>query len=357
MKNNIQKYLSKVANSISPYQWEDIPVGNILRFDTNTLPFPPESLSVFLKQMESDCPINEYADPGYKKLKELIAGYEGVSEEMVTVTNSGDEAIDILAKTFLDPGDYFITTPPTYEMFEIQCGLNNGRNIEVPLSKNNFTIDGEKIIQESKKKKVKIIFLVNPNNPTASVIPQKTIENVIKNSNAMVVIDEVYREFYGRSAVSFLKQYKNLVILRSFSKFAALAGARVGYLIADKKLSEKFDAVRFPMGVSYLSYKLAECMLVNDKKWMKKQAQMIIKERKRLTEELTKIGFYVYPSFANFLLVKIGDNASVICKKMKEKKIIIRDRTNIKNLKGCVRITVRSKRENDQLLKALKEIL
>ncbi|MBI5452103.1 histidinol-phosphate transaminase [Candidatus Gottesmanbacteria bacterium] len=354
---SVKKYLSKVAQNITPYQWEEEFSEKMLRFDTNTLPFPPPSLKLFLQEMESNCPINEYTDPSYKRLKKLIADYENVSEDMVTVTNSGDEAIDVLAKTFLDPGDYFITTPPTYEMFSIQCGINKGRNLQVTLIGKKFTVDEKRIIEESKKQRVKIIFLVNPNNPTASIISQRSIEKIIKNSDAVVVVDEVYREFYGKTAVPLLKKYENLVILRSFSKFAAMAGARIGYLVANPFLSIKFDAIRFPMGVSFLSYKLAEFVLEKDREWIKKQVQMIITERKRLTKGLISLGLSVYPSYANFLLVKIGEKASNIYKRLKEKGIIIRDRSNKKYLEGCVRITVRSPRENNLLLKTLKEIL
>lgn len=350
------KYLSKIAQRIVPYQWEEIPSGKVLRFDTNTMPYPPPSVERFINNLKNYCPINDYTDPSYTRLKELLSEYEGVKKEMILITNSGDEAIDILAKTFLDPGDYFVVTPPTYEMFSIQCSINSGKSLEIPLKKNDFQIDTEKIIKASQNPKVKLIFLVNPNNPTASIVPQKEIEKIMQKSKAIVVVDEVYREFYGESSIGLLPKYRNLIILRSFSKFAAMAGARIGYLIADPKLIEIFEGIRLPMGVSYLSYKLAECVLEYDLEWIKDQVDMIIFERERLTKELTKIGLYVYPSYANFLLVKIGSRASEICRRLKKKGIIIRDRSKKKYTEGCVRITVRSPEENEQLLTALREI-
>lgn len=229
-------------------------------------------------------------------------------------------------------------------------------NREIPLIENSFKVDVDEIIKVSKRDRVKLIFLVNPNNPTASVILEKEIEMIIKKSSAIVVVDEVYREFYGQSVTPLVKRYSNLVILRSFSKFAALAGARVGYLIANPELSRKFDGIRFPMGVSYLSYKLAEYVLEKEKSWIKRQVKMIVKERERLAKELRNLGFYVYPSFANFLLVKIAD-ASNLCRKLKQKNIILRDRSSKKYLKNCIRITVRSPKENNQLIKVIKEVL
>ena len=135
----INNLFSVVAQKTVSYQWEETFPGS-LRFDTNTLPFPPPSLQLFLADMKKNCLINEYADPSYKKLRQLIAKNEGVDGSMMTVTNSGDEAIDILAKTFLNPGDYFITTPPTYEMFDIQCVINKGINLPVPLQLKTWEI-------------------------------------------------------------------------------------------------------------------------------------------------------------------------------------------------------------------------
>jgi len=352
----INNLFSVVAQKTVSYQWEETFPGS-LRFDTNTLPFPPPSLQLFLADMKKNCLINEYADPSYKKLRQLIAKNEGVDGSMMTVTNSGDEAIDILAKTFLNPGDYFITTPPTYEMFDIQCKINRGINLPVPLKSKTCLVNSEEIIKSSQNPKVKLIFLVNPNNPTASIIPQKTILKIVKFSKAIVVVDEVYREFYGKSVIKFLEKYSNLVILRSFSKFAALAGARIGYLIGNPLFSQKFDAIRFPMGVSFLSYKLAETVLENDQKWMKEQEEIIKKERSKLTKELSNLGVYVYPSFANFLLVNMGKKTSEICRKLKSKGIVIRNRSKDKYLTDCVRITVRSPDQNKRLIQTLKEIL
>lgn len=354
MKQNVNDYFSEVAKNVVPYKWEEFDMEKPLRFDANTSSTPPPSVGLFLKEMEKDCPMNEYADPSYSRLKELLADYEKVDISMITITNSGDEAIDILGKTFLNDGDYYLITPPTYEVYNSQLILNKGKCLEVPLISRIWEVDEDKIISESKK--VKIIFLCNPNNPTGSIIPKRIIEKILENSDAIVVIDETYREFYGKSSNNLLNKYPNLVILRSFSKFAGLAGARIGYLLANKQLSEKFDVIRFPMGVSFFSYKLAEFVLEKDKGWIKKQLKNIKQERERLSKDLSTFGFKVYPSEANFLLVKVGDRAKEVSMKLKERGIIVRDRSSKKYLEGCIRITVRSNKENDQLLKALKEI-
>jgi histidinol-phosphate aminotransferase len=136
-----------------------------------------------------------------------------------------------------------------------------------------------------------------------------------------------------------------------------MAGARVGYLIANERLSQVFDAIRFPLGVSYFSCKLAEKLLKQDLKWIKNQTEMIRKERDRLSQLLKNLGLFVYPSQANFLLVNLGEKAKEVSQKLKENNILIRDRSNKKYLDGCVRITVRNPAQNNILLNNLRKIL
>lgn len=346
-----------MTKTIVTYQWEKNVDPEVLRFDTNTLPEPPPCVKTLLKSLEKNCPINEYGDSSYAKLKKLIARYEGVNENMITVTNSGDEALDVIAKAFLNAGDYFLVQPPTYEMFKLQCEINRGKAVEIPLLRNTFAINIDTVLKTLKNKLIKITFVCTPNNPTGSVTPLETIEAIAKASSGIVLVDEAYREFWGKTAAPLLKKYSNIVILRSFSKFGAMAGARVGYLIANKDLSQILDAIRFPLGISYFSCKLAELLLEQDQDWIKKQTALIQKERDRLTKALTKLGLFVYPSQANFLLIKLGLNAETICRELKNRNILVRDRSNKKYLEGCVRITIRSPEQNKILVNNLKEIL
>src|SRR3989339_306431 len=348
MNKNI---LSKIAQKITPYQWAKNVGPEVLRFDTNTLPDPPPCVNKFLKELTNNCPINEYGDPSYVNLKKLISKYEKTPEETITVTNSGDEALDIIGKAFLNDGDNFLIQPPTYEIFKSQCEINRGKAVEVPLLKKTFKPDVKNVIKVLKSSSIKIVFVCNPNNPTGTITELKDIELMIKNSSGIVLVDEVYREFYGFTCVPLLAKYDNLVILRSFSKFGAMAGARIGYLIANEKLSQVFDAIRFPLGVSYFSCKLAEKLLEENQKWIKDQIKMIKNERNRFTQSFIKLGLFVYSSQANFLLVNFGKKAAEICQKLKESNILVRDLSNKKYLEGCVRITVRNKSQNNILIK------
>ena len=346
-----------MAQNIVPYQWAKNVGSEVLRFDTNTLPDPPPCTNEFLKRLINNCPINEYGDPSYAKLKKLISKYENTPVETITVTNSGDEALDIIGKAFLNDGDYFLIQPPTYEMFELQCKINRGKTVEVPLLKNTYKSDIKNVIKTISTLPIKITFVCNPNNPTGTVTEQKDIELILKKAPEIVLVDEAYQEFYGTTCISLLNKYDNLVILRSFSKFGAMAGARIGYLIANEKLSQVFDAIRFPLGVSYFSCKLAETLLEKDQKWIKDQTRMIQKEREKLYSKLKKLGLLVYPSKANFLLVNFGERAEEVCQKLKENNILVRDRSSKKYLEGCVRITIQSKNQNNIFINKLKKIL
>lgn len=354
MKNKI---LSEMAKKITPYQWANNVGPEVLRFDTNTLPNPPPCVKEFLKELNDNCPINEYGDPSYIKLKKLISKYEKVPEDMITVTNSGDEALDIIGKAFLNDADNFLIQPPTYEIFKSQCEINGGNPVEVPLLEKTFGTDLKNVIKVLKSKSIKITFVCNPNNPTGTTTTLEEIEMILKNTQGIVLVDEAYREFYGITCIPLLTKYNNLVILRSFSKFGAMAGARIGYLLASEKLSQVFDAIRFPLGVSYFSCKLAEKLLEQDQEWIKNQTKMIRKERDRLSRSLNKLGLFVYPSQANFLLVNLGKKAKEVCQKLKESNILIRDRSNKKYLEGCARITVRNPNQNNILVNNLKKIL
>ncbi|MFA6080823.1 MAG: histidinol-phosphate transaminase [Patescibacteria group bacterium] len=354
MNKNI---LSKIAQRITPYQWEKNVGPEVLRFDANTLPGPPPCVNKLLAELKDNCPINEYGDPSYAKLKKLISKYENTPVNTITLTNSGDEALDIIGKAFLNDGDNFLIQPPTYEIFKSQCEINKGKAVEVPLLKKTFKPDVKNVIKVLKNLPIKITFICNPNNPTGTITEPEDIKLILKNTSGIVLVDEAYREFYGVTYVPLLAKYDNLVILRSFSKFGAMAGTRVGYLIANKKLSQVFDAIRFPLGVSYFSCKLAEKLLEENKKWINNQIEIIKKERERLSQSLLELGLFVYPSQANFILVGFGKNADKIYQKLKENNILVRNRNNKKYLVGCIRITIRSKKQNNILINNLKKIL
>lgn len=350
-----KRYLSTMAQQIRPYTLSFGEKGQI-RFNTNTQSAPPPSLERFLRDFPEKEAINEYPDPSYTRLRTLIAEYEGVPLDMITITNGGDEAIDMVSKAALNTGDAFITAPPTFEVFASQSTINGGRHVPVPLIPDSFAYDIPEIQKQAHEHRAKLLFICNPNNPTGSVISNSDIEMILSSFDGLVIVDEVYREFYGTSATSLISRYDNLIILRSFSKFAGIAGARVGYLITNPELSSVFDSIRFPMGVSALSALLAEYVLTYDRDWIQKRVHMIRSERDRLKPRLESFGYHVYPSQTNFFLVRIGEQAAQITAALASRDLLISARHTAPGLEGCVRITIRSPEENDQLIAALNEI-
>lgn len=347
--------LSQIVKKITPYTL-DFGKKEDYKFNANTPPFPPPSLARLLQDLATECPINEYPDPTYRTLREKLSEYESVPVEMITITDSGDEAIDVVAKATLDDQSVLITAPPTFELFAEVSEINRGKHIPVPLLPETFAVDIEKIITTAKDTNARLIFLCNPNNPTGSVTSTEDIERILRQVSCTVVVDEVYREFYGQSVVPLLSQYDNLVVLRSFSKFAGIAGARVGYLITNPALSTVCNTIRFPMGVSLFSAKIAEYVLTYDRQWIKDTVALIISERERMTAAVRDIGYQVYPSQANFFLVRFGENAQEIYSQLKSRGILIRDRSSKQYLAGCARISVRSPQENDVLIAALRAL-
>lgn len=354
------KYLKKSVQNISPYSWEPstddlakelkLARNKIIRLDYNTPGQPPACYDEFLKIISKNREVNEYQDYSYDDLKKLIADYESIKKEQIVCGNSGDEMIDIIGKACLNQNDKFIISSPTYSVYKIQCQINGGLAIDVPLT-SFFDLDESEIIKQAKRKKVKLIFICNPNNPTATISDPKKILKIIKNVNCLVVIDEAYGEFYGKSFKKYIKQYYNLIILKSFSKFARIASARVGYILTNQQLAKKLDALRFPMGIPYFSMELAKLVLKRDQKDRQKNIQQTISERERMKKILAANNIITTNSKANFLLIILPKNYKKTIEKLKKIGLIVRDRGS--QVPNAIRVTVRDKKTNDFFLKNL----
>jgi len=356
----LNKYLKKSVQNISPYSWEPtttelakkykLPIKKIIRLDYNTPGQPPACYDEFLKIISKNREINEYQDYSYNNLKELIAKYEKTKKEHVVCGNSGDEMIDIIGKVCLNQNDKFIISSPTYSVYKIQSEINGGIVIDIPLT-SFFDLDDKEIVNQAKNKKVKLIFICNPNNPTGTVADPEKILNIIKKVKCLVVVDEAYGEFYGRSFKKYIRQYNNLIILKSFSKFARIASARVGYILTNKKLTEKLDALRFPMGIPYFSMELAKLVLQKDLVNIKNNISATISERKRMIKILKNKNIITTDSQANFLLIVLPIKSKAVIEKLNNQGLIVRDRHS--QVPNSIRVTVRDKKTNDLFLKNL----
>lgn len=299
---------------------------------------------------------NRYPDPHQKKLKAAISSVKSVPASQIFLGNGSDECIDVLYRTFCEPGvDNVIICPPTYGMYEVSAAINNIEIRKAPLTE-HFQLDTihlENLVDIH----TKIIWLCSPNNPTGNSLNRVDIETILNNYNGIVVIDEAYINFSRqKSFIQELSNYPNLVILQTFSKAWGLAGLRLGMAFAHEPIVEIMDKVKPPYNINQVTQDLVtdalqEVGIVND------MIKELVAMRGALAKVFQQIPVVekVYPSDANFLLVKVK-NASSVYNYLLTKGIVVRDRSNVQLCEGCLRITIGTEKENTLLVDALAAI-
>ena len=300
--------------------------------------------------------LNRYPDPHHIKLREAISLNKGVPVEKIFLGNGSDEAIDLIFRTLCNPGvDKALTFTPTYGMYEVSAAVNDIEMIKVPLDK-NFNIDLSTAFEYLGDDKVKLLFICSPNNPTSNSFEKGKIIEIIENFKGVVVIDEAYIDFSEQdSFLPLTSEYNNLLVLQTFSKAWGGAGIRVGMAFADAQIISYLHRVKPPYNISTLNQRAALKRIKNPSKYAN-QIRKIRAEKDRLIIRLKKLSIieYIYPSDANFLLVKVKD-ANFIYKQLAGQNIIVRNRTSV--VENCLRITVGTKDENRKLIRELKKIM
>lgn len=297
---------------------------------------------------------NRYPDPMQLDVKDKLSKIKGLPIQNIFLGNGSDEAIDILFRAFCEPGkDNVIICPPTYGMYEVSAGINDVNILRVPLISETFQLNVDGILK-SIDKNTKLIFFCCPNNPTGNGVKWNDIKTVLDNFSGIVVVDEAYINFAKyRSLIPELLNYPNLVILQTLSKAWGLAGLRIGMAFASEPIIDIFNKIKPPYNINAVSQKLALEALNNIDQinnWIKE----IVSERDKLITELQNFPFVqkVYPSDANFILVKTNDPHSIY-NYLVSKKVIVRDRSSVELCEGCLRITIGTKEENNNLLSLL----
>lgn len=301
---------------------------------------------------------NRYPDPLQLELKDKISKIKGLPIQNIFLGNGSDEAIDLLFRAFCEPGkDNIIICPPTYGMYEVSANINDVTIRKAPLTAETFQLDTENILKAIDNQ-TKLIFICCPNNPTGNGVKWESIKTLLEKFNGIVVIDEAYINYARyRSLIPELLNYPNLVILQTLSKAWGLAGLRIGMAFASEPIIDLFNKIKPPYNINSVSQKLALNALSNIEKvnaWIKETVQ----ERDELMKKMETFAFVkkVYPSDANFFLVKVEEPLSVY-NYLITKKIIIRDRSKVELCEGCLRITVGTPDENKELLNALSNYL
>ncbi|NJB83985.1 histidinol-phosphate transaminase [Wenyingzhuangia aestuarii] len=300
--------------------------------------------------------VNRYPDPMQKTVKSELAKIKEVAQENILLGNGSDEVIDLILRAFCEPKeDNIITLPPSYGMYDVSANLNNISIKEVPL-KENFQPNVAKIL-ETVDANTKVIFLCSPNNPSGNLFDYANVKAIVEGFNGLVVVDEAYIDFASEpSWVTRLEKHPNLIVSQTLSKAFGMAGIRLGVCYASAEIIAVLNKIKPPYNVNELTQQKAlERLLAYED--VQEEIEAILVERDNLEIALKEVSFVekIYPSDANFLLVKV-DDATKRYTQLIEKGIVVRNRTTQVLCENTLRFTVGTIKENIALMKALKEI-
>ncbi len=365
-----EKLLRQDLNDFPPYSMGHVPLadlGKYIKLDLNENSFGPSPKAIAaLAQMPH---YNRYV--GQDELREAIARYVGVDVAHIVVSNGADEMIDWVQRVFLNRGDAIVDCPPSFEMYAFFARVNGARILAVP-RRDDFSIDVDAIekaisdfrFQISKSEdpnlqsaicNLKLVFLANPSNPDGGVASRADIERLLALPG-IVVLDEAYAEFAGESYAARVPTQSNLIVLRTFSKWAGLASLRVGYCIAPQPIAAKILQVKAPENVNSAGIVAARASL-EDIEYLMANVRRIVTERERLSVALAQLGFLQpLPSRANFILCRvIGRTGMEIRDALQARGILIRA-FGSPRLHDYIRVAVGTPEENDAVVRMLKEI-
>ncbi len=298
---------------------------------------------------------HRYPDPQQKQLKQKLSSIKNISAENIFVGNGSDEAIDLLIRAFCNPAvDNILIFPPTYGMYEVSAEINDVAINKVLLTK-DYQLDVDAVKNEINDN-TKIIFVCSPNNPTGNLLKTESIELLLNNFKGIVVVDEAYIDFAGITSWSLrLNEFPNLVVLQTLSKAWGLAGLRIGFAYASKEIIHVFNKIKPPYNISEATQQLALQALQNENQ-AKEKTNILIQQKERLLKEFKQFDFIkqIYPSDANFILLKVND-AKRLYQYLVSKNIVVRNRSSQPLCENSLRVTVGTPEENDTLLNALKE--
>ncbi len=331
-----------------------IPISNIIKLDANENPYGPLPA---VKQTLADLSyIHIYPDPECRQLRNTLAEFHNIPVENILASAGADELIDLLIRLLLDPGDILIDCPPTFGMYAFDGDMNAAQIISVPRQK-DFSLDPETLINTILRLRPKLIFLANPNNPDGSLIIPQVIEKIL-TLPVIVVLDEAYIEFSppDASMIQQVPHRENLVVLRTFSKWAGLAGLRVGYGVFPDSLMPHLWKIKQPYNVSVAAASAALTSLLGADQ-LQKQGQNIISERNILYQALQSIPWLqAYPSYGNFILCRVLDgDAYDLQSNLAQTGILVRH-FDTPELKDHIRISVGKPEQNKSLIDQLSQM-
>lgn len=300
--------------------------------------------------------VNRYPDPLQRDVKAALAEIKHIPSGHIFLGNGSDEPIDLIIRAACEPGkDSILILPPTYGMYEVSASINNVEIIAVPLNR-DYDLEPEAILK-AVQSSTKVIFICSPNNPTGNLMSEEKVKQILTSFQGIVVLDEAYIDFATTTEgfVPLLDQYPNLVVLQTFSKAWGMAALRLGIAFASIDFIQILNKIKPPYNINVLTQELALEALNNVKKKNTMVADILL-QRNWLRKELMQLPvcLKLYPSDANFILMRTGDGKKVY-DFLVEHRIITRDRSKVILCEGCIRITVGTPEENKALIEVLKK--
>ncbi len=329
----------------------EVPVESIIKLDANENPY---GCSPRVNKALAACSyLNIYPDDGQTRLRKLLGEYTGIDARHIVAGGGSNQLIDLVLRLFITEGDEVINCVPTFGIYSFSTVLCGGALVEVPRDENFAVNVGA--VKAAINKKTKMVFLANPNSPTGNTTSQKDILEIL-DTGVPVLVDEAYYEFSGETVAPLLSQYENLMVLRTFSKWAGLAGLRVGYGLFPPEIADYLLRTKIPYNVNVAALVAVEESL-KDLDYLLGRVKAIVAERERLFGELKKLKFLrPFPSQANFIFCSVlNGKASEIQQKLRNKGILVRYFAE-PLLRDSIRISVGKPEHTDALIKALQEI-
>ncbi|NJD69679.1 MAG: histidinol-phosphate transaminase [Candidatus Methylomirabilota bacterium] len=340
---------------LTAYRAEE-PGPDLIRLDANESPFPlSETLRREVGGALERVDLHRYPDAKADQLRAVLATQLQVPPGSLILGNGSDELIQLLLLATSEPGTTVLAPVPTFSMYELIAKAQGLRFEGVPLD-SRFEADLPALLETIEQLRPKVVFLAIPNNPTGTLFSEAEIFKILAVAPGLVVVDEAYGAYAGRTMLPHLVDQERLVILRSLSKIG-LAGLRIGYLIAHPLLAAELEKVRLPYNLNCFS-QTAAVVLLNHHEWINANVREVVRERERLMGRLAGLpGIEVFPSAANFILFRTAHSGAEVFETVRQQGVLVRNLGSIQGLHDCLRVTVGTKAENDRFMEALAKAM
>lgn len=349
----VSRYFRENIASLKPYVPGEQPQdGGVAKLNTNENPYPPSPRVIAALRKAINSSLRLYPEPLSHTLRSVAASVYGVKPENILAGNGSDEILSILVRCFVSRNDRVVFPAPTYSLYDTLIAIQEGEAVGLDYQPDYSLPEG------LFSQRAAMTFLCNPNSPSGTIVPLDAIERLVRSVSGILVVDEAYVDFAeteGASSLPLIRNFSNLVVLRSFSKSFSLAGMRIGLAFACEEIIAGMLKVKDSYNLNRLSL-IAATAALRDLPWMERNVRRIQESRRKLTRGLKQLGFDVYPSHANFVMArKQGQNQKELYDQLRRQNILVRY-FDVGGLQDCLRITVGTPKEIQSLLAAMEKI-